>query len=96
MSRRCIRCTTILSAYNQGLVCAPCEARTLTHAEYLRECDPATPTNRLQGDDTCARGHDLRVHGVMKNTGGGRMSRKCRECERLRAAQHRAAKKVAA
>ena len=96
MSRRCVRCDAILRAYNRSLLCAPCESRTITHAEYLRACDPARDALKLHGDDTCKRGHDLLVHGVMKNTGGGRKSRKCRECERIRAASYRLRKEIAA
>lgn len=95
MSRRCVRCDAILSAYNAGLVCAPCESRTITHAEYLRQCDPAKTISRLHGENTCKRGHDLITYGVMKNTGGGRITRKCGECERLRAAAYRLRKAAA-
>jgi hypothetical protein len=96
MTRRaCTRCGARLSIYNPGLYCATCETRMITHAEYVEACDPAIDRLRLHGTNTCLRGHDLVTHGVMKNTGGGRMSRKCRECERLRVAAHRLRKATA-
>ena len=93
--RKCSQCDAILSTYNQGLVCAPCETKTITHAEYTAACDPAQQATRLRGDDVCKRGHDLLTHGVMKNTGGGRISRKCRACERERATNYRQRKATA-
>lgn len=90
---RCVQCHARLSRYAApgAELCWPCDARKqISHADYLAGIEeaPARPI-RLHGPDTCHRGHDLLVHGVIRIAEGTRKSRKCRECDRLRAKARR-------
>lgn len=96
--RRACACGTVLSQYNPSRFCSVCEPQNLTHAAYTATIDPAGPIRvaRKRGDEFCTRGHDLATHGVLRNTGGGRMTRKCRACDRIRHVEYRARKRLAA
>jgi hypothetical protein len=61
-----------------------------THLDAIDASD-AKPTRRpVIAGATCQKGHDWETHGLYTNTGGGRMSRKCRACNSNRRKQLRA------
>lgn len=87
----CDHCHARLSKYAppNTRLCAPCDARIpISHYDYLRGIDALNTPPREP--DTCQRGHDLTIHGRLYRTDGDRYSRKCSECQRLRAnARHK-------
>lgn len=78
MTARCLECGANLSRYRPpGTVyCAAHEPDRITHLDYIE--------SGSRDPETCKRGHDLRIHGRLYNTGGGRMTRKCSACVKLR------------
>lgn len=93
---RCRTCGARLSKYRpEGTVhCAAHEPDHITHMHYVESLALIT-RERLSGTDTCANGHDLRVHGRMRNAGGGRLSRICNACATERQRKYRAGKAAA-
>ena len=92
MSRVCT-CGTRLSRYNTGELCSVCEPKQTTHAAYTSRHDPARIIVHASGPDACPKGHDLLTHGTYRNAGGGRITRRCLECERKRKQRYALAKK---
>ena len=94
---RCRTCGARLSRYRaEGTVhCALHEPHHITHLDYI----DSVPTHRstsLNGPDTCKHGHDLLIHGRMRDTGGGRITRSCQACNTERKRRYRARAKEAA
>ena len=93
---RCRTCGAKLSQYRpEGTVhCAAHEPDHITHLDYIDHITlPRIPV--LTGPGTCAKGHDLNVHGRMRNAGGGRITRLCRICAAERARTYRLRKAAA-
>ena len=81
MTRKCNRCGCMLSRYNSESLCASCYASHPPTYEWYLEDDAPPPAPR-RARERCKRGHDLSVHGVFMNSGGGRMARRCMACRR--------------
>jgi hypothetical protein len=90
----CNSCGARLSRYApvDSVYCAACEPELITHAEYVLS---VIHTQRDQPDEACVRGHDLTQTGVLRNTGHGRITRKCRACDAIRQATYRQRKAAA-
>ena len=91
---RCRTCGARLSRYRpEGSVhCAVHEPDHITHLHYV-ESLALQSRERLRGPDTCTKGHDLQIHGRIRNAGHGLMTRICNACatERTRAYRQRKA-----
>ena len=74
--------------------CAAHEPAHITHVDYIESVITKREA-RLEGADTCIRGHDLLVHGRMRNAGGGRITRSCQACNTERQRKYRKEKAAA-
>jgi len=96
---RACECGTVLSRYNPSTHCAACEPSKVTHVEFTLANDPARArmiATQLVGEvGKCARGHELSIHGKLRNAGGGRITRICGVCAAARARKYRAQKAAA-
>lgn len=90
----CRACGCRLSRYAPAgtVYCAPHEPARLTHDEYTSLVDTTLPLS-IPIDEQCKRGHDLRIHGRLRNVGHGRIGRQCGACENTRKRAYRATKK---
>ena len=73
-------CGARLSKYNATDKCGICDIEA--SAQRIRPF-------RARGSDTCQRGHDLTTTATYRNRGDGKQTRRCGECDRLRAIEYR-------